>query len=223
MLRWAQEKNHGDTEHKKKIYFKSIEAAIPFYQVAKNKLLADKYAKPEKLGVEPPSINIKKRKKVAKAEMPSQISVGSLQKDTSLSSLGQGSLDGEKDNHVAELIQKEQQYKSDLVLIREEDSMPTTRNVTHDMFFKSKQQKGAEPEQPKQTITGGSYQTLPPELKDKKSLSQMQNTSLVNLRFSRQSLGIAIKPVKARQQLKPLGRSQTAGPQNEEELKTIIS
>ena len=37
------------TEFKSKIYFKSIESAIPFYQVAKNKLQADKYVEPDKL------------------------------------------------------------------------------------------------------------------------------------------------------------------------------
>lgn len=36
-------------QNKNKIYFKSLEAAIPFYQVAKTKLAADRYVPPEKV------------------------------------------------------------------------------------------------------------------------------------------------------------------------------
>lgn len=144
-LKWQQE-SLQTKEHKKKIYFKSIESAIPFYQVAKTKLMADRYCKPEKLRVaeiiQHTTVRRVKRKEAEKEKttMPSQISVGSLQKDTSLSSLGAGSLDAEmKEKEVPELMPKKHQ-KSELLLIKEEDSMPTTRNATQqNMFFKAKQ------------------------------------------------------------------------------------
>jgi hypothetical protein len=107
--------------------------------------MADRYSKPEKLRVAEITQHtavrrVKRKAEKEKTTMPSQISVGSLQKDTSLSSLGAGSLEAEmKDKEVPELMPKKHQ-KSELLLIKEEDSMPTTRNATqHDMFFKAKQ------------------------------------------------------------------------------------
>jgi hypothetical protein len=80
VLKWVQDNSEAD--QKKKIYFKSIEAAIPFYQVYKNKLMADKYRKPEKIG----NVTVAKiatkyiRRKPAKinTSMPSQLSFASL-------------------------------------------------------------------------------------------------------------------------------------------------
>jgi hypothetical protein len=73
-----------------------------------------------------------------------------------MSSLGAGSLNDEKDekDQVPDLPSRKE-----LLLIKEEDSMPTTGLSTQDVFFRSKQQKSQQNDL--KQVQENSYQTLP--------------------------------------------------------------